>query len=88
MRHRWNRLEYYIDLVVVLVVKEFKVRYKNSVLGYLWSVANPLALAIIFYFAFKIIMRVPIKDYTLFLITGIFAWQWIANGIKASIYAF
>ncbi len=88
MKDIWNRLEYYIDLVVVLVVKEFKIRYKNSMLGYFWSIANPLALSLIFYFAFKIIMRVPIKDYTLFLITGMFAWQWIANAVKTSVYAF
>ena len=47
--------QYYFDLVSVLVAKELKVRYKNSLLGYFWSLLNPIALAIIFYFAFKVI---------------------------------
>ena len=75
---------YYKDLIFVLTQKEIKVRYKNTVLGYFWSVTNPLAFALVFYIAFKIIMRVPIEDYALFLIAGLFPWQWFANSVNAS----
>ncbi len=81
-------LEYYFDLITVLTKKEIKVRYKNSVLGYVWSIANPLLYAIIFYFVFKVIMRFQIKDYSLFLIAGLFPWQWINNSIMASTGSF
>jgi ABC-type polysaccharide/polyol phosphate export permease len=64
--------EKYKDLLIVLTHKEMKVRYKSSVLGYLWSVANPLAIALVFYLAFKIVMRIQIEAYSLFLITGLF----------------
>jgi lipopolysaccharide transport system permease protein len=74
----------YRDLVLVLTQKELKVRYKNYVLGYIWSVANPLALSAVYYVAFKIVMRVNIPDYTLFLIAGLFPWQWFANSVGAS----
>ncbi len=80
--------EYYFDLITVLTKKEIKVRYKNSVLGYVWSIANPLLYALIFYFVFKVIMRFQIKNYTLFLIAGLFPWQWINNSIIASTGSF
>jgi homopolymeric O-antigen transport system permease protein len=76
--------EHLIDLVVVLTQKEIKLRYKNSWLGYLWSIANPLAFAVIYFVAFKTFMRVDIPQYTLFLIAGLFPWQWLANSIGAA----
>lgn len=75
---------YYIDLVTVLTHKELKVRYKNNVLGYLWSVANPLALAAVFYLAFKTIMKIPIENYVVFLIAGLFPWQWFSNSTNSA----
>jgi len=73
--------EYYKDLLLELTKKEIKVRYKSSYLGYLWSLANPLFLTLIFYFVFKIVTKVQMEDYTLFLISGLFVWQWISNSV-------
>lgn len=78
------RLQYYIDLAVVLVQKEFKARYKNNFLGYLWSIGNPLAFAAVFYIAFKVIMKIQMEDYPLFIITGLFPWQWFYNSVSSS----
>lgn len=74
-------LEYYKDLLIELTKKDIKIRYKNSYLGYLWSLANPLFLALIFYFVFKIVTKIQMPNYTLFLISGLFIWQWINNSI-------
>lgn len=79
-----RNFEHYRDLIFVLTQKEIKVRYKNTVLGYLWSITNPLAFAFVFFIAFKIIMRIQMEDYALFLIAGLFPWQWFANSINAS----
>lgn len=80
-----NRTTQYIfDLIFVLTQKEMKVRYKNNVLGYLWSIINPLAFALVFFIAFKIVMKVQMENYTLFLITGLFPWQWLSNSIISS----
>lgn len=82
------RLRYYIDLVTVLTQKEIKVRYKSSLLGYLWSVGHPLAFALVFFVAFKLVMRIQMEDYTLFLICGLFPWQWFQNSVNFSPAAF
>jgi ABC-type polysaccharide/polyol phosphate export permease len=75
-------LGYLFDLTLTITSKEIKVRYKNNIFGYLWSLANPLCFAFIYYIAFKMVMRVPIENYTLFLISGIFPWQWFANSVN------
>ena len=77
-------LRHYVDLVLVLTKKEIKVRYKNHVLGYLWSVANPLAFALVFYVAFKIVMRIKMENYAVFLLAGMFPWQWFSNSVNIS----
>lgn len=79
-----NRFRYYIDLILVLTQKEMKVKYKSSVFGYLWSIGHPLAFAFVFYVAFKVVMRVQMEYYALFLITGLFPWQWFANSVNSA----
>lgn len=81
-------LGYLVDLLVVITEKELKVRYKSSFFGYLWSIANPLLFALIYYFIFKLVMRVQIPNYTVFLITGLFPWQWFASSTSSSLLSF
>ena len=78
------RIRHYIDLITVLTQKEMKVRYKSSFLGYVWSILNPLAFAFIFFVVFKVVMRIQMENYTLFLITGLFPWQCFANSVNMS----
>ena len=79
-----KNLKNYRDLIFVLTNKEIKIRYKNTFLGYLWSIANPLAFSFVFFIAFKVVMRIEIENYTLFLIAGLFPWQWFSNSINVS----
>src|ERR1700684_2521748 len=72
-------ISHYFDLILTLAHKEVKVRYKNNVLGYFWSLANPLASALVFYFAMQVIFKSSIPNYSLFLIIGLFSWQWFSN---------
>lgn len=76
--------QHYIDLITVLTQKDLKVRYKSSILGYLWSIGHPLAFAFVFFIAFKVVMKIQIEGYALFLITGLFPWQWFANSVNFS----
>lgn len=78
----------YKDLIIELTKKEIKIKYKNSYLGYLWSLANPLLMAVIFYFVFQVIVRMDMENYSLFLVTGLFIWTWLANTIQVSTMLF
>jgi ABC-type polysaccharide/polyol phosphate export permease len=69
-------------LLATLTARELKARYRGSVLGFLWSLANPLLLLAIYTFVFSVIFkpRVPgIEPYALFVVSGLFPWIWLAS---------
>jgi|TARA_Y100000294_G_C8529509_1_gene326331 lipopolysaccharide transport system permease protein len=76
--------ENYFFLFSLLLSKELKVRYKSTALGYLWALANPLLFVLVYYFAFRIIMRIGVEDYASFLLTGLFPWLLIQNSINGA----
>lgn len=69
------------NLVIKLVGRELKVRYKGSVIGYLWSMVNPLLYMIILGFVFSHVMRYKQEHYTLFILSGILVWNLFSQGI-------
>lgn len=77
-------VRYLWDLVRTLTATQIKVRYKQTFLGYLWSLGNPLAFAWIFVVVLQEIMRFRFPNYGLFLICGLFPWQWISNTLIGS----
>lgn len=79
-----SKTKHLIDIATVLLQKDLKVRYKSTFFGYLWSVGHPLAYALVFFVAFKVVMRIQIENYALFLISGLFPWQWLSNSMNAS----
>lgn len=76
-----RQMRHFFELLYLLVQKELKVRYKNSFLGYLWALANPFAFALVYYVAFKVIMRVQMPNYSVFLLAGLFPWVWLTNAL-------
>lgn len=76
-----KKTQLFFELLFVLVKKELTVRYKGSVLGYFWALLNPFAFALVYFIAFKLVMRVQIENYPIFLITGMFPWLWLTNSI-------
>ena len=84
-----EKLRHYRDLILVLLAKEFKVRYKSTFLGYAWSVVHPLLFAAVFFLVYSVFMRIRTKEpYVLFLITALFPWQWFSNSVNASNFFF
>jgi lipopolysaccharide transport system permease protein len=70
-----------IELLYLLVLKDLKVRYKSSLLGYIWALANPFIFAFVYWIAFKFVMQVQMENYSIFLITGMFPWIWLSTGV-------
>ncbi len=85
---RWKDLAYYYDLLSVLTSKEPKLRYRGTKLGVLWSLANPIAFALVLQFAVKRVLRVDIDSYALFILAALFSWQWISTSLSASASVF
>ncbi|HZD30491.1 MAG TPA: ABC transporter permease, partial [Candidatus Angelobacter sp.] len=59
----------YRQLIWALALKELKVRYKRSVLGFLWALLNPALMMLVLTLVFSTIMQFPIKHYAIFLLS-------------------
>jgi ABC-type polysaccharide/polyol phosphate export permease len=68
------------QLIVQFALKDFKIRYTHSVLGYAWSVLNPLVFALLYYFVFSVFVRFDIPNYPGFLLVGIVLWNFFSEG--------
>jgi len=79
IRHLWQ----YRELVGNLTRKELKVKYKNSVLGFAWSLLNPLMYLIVFSLVFGAILDVNIPYYGIFFLAGLLAWNLFSAGLSA-----
>lgn len=72
------------ELLVSLVSRELKARYRGSVLGFLWSLVNPLLLVGVFSLVFGEIYpgrSANADPYALFLVTGLFPWIWTSTAL-------
>ncbi len=80
MRDELAELWRYRHLLRMLVARELKVRYKNSALGFVWSIVPPLLQVVVFSFLFKGVLGVRAHNFTPYLLSGIIAWQFFATG--------
>ena len=75
-RHLWQ----YRELLGNLVRKELKVKYKNSVLGFVWSLLNPLMYLVVFSVVFQVVLQVKVPYYAIFFLSGLLAWNFFSAG--------
>lgn len=83
LRTRLTDIWAYRELLVGLVRKELKVKYKNSSLGFLWSLVNPLLYLVVFSVAFQVILRAGIPSFPVYLLSGLLVWNFFSSGISA-----
>lgn len=94
MLKKLKELFKYRQLIVTLVTRELKARYRGTVFGFFWSFLNPLLLLMVYFVVFAVIMRGSsgrIKDinlvgvnYAIFLFTGLLPWLWFSSSILES----
>jgi lipopolysaccharide transport system permease protein len=73
----------YRSLIRNLVAKDLKVRYKNSALGFLWSLLNPLLMMVVFTFVFTQLLNQNIPDFPVFVLAALLPWNWSATAVAA-----
>lgn len=73
------------DLLRNLVARDLKIRYRGSVLGFLWTILNPLFMAVIYIFFLRLLggrgMAIRNED----IIIGVFAWQFTVQCVNAGL---
>jgi ABC-2 type transport system permease protein len=84
-----SRYRYTLILLRQLVITDFKLRYKGSGLGYVWSLLRPLALFAILYVVFVHFLKVGgnVPHYAVYLLVGVILWNYFVevtnNGLSA-----
>lgn len=70
----------------LLVTRDLKVKYADSVLGYVWSILEPLAMAGVYWLVFTQLMQRQIGEppYIVFLLCGMLPWQWTNAVLRSS----
>jgi len=84
----------YRQLIITLVSRELKARYRGTFFGFLWSLINPLLLLAVYSIVFGIILpgssgKVEMKNitgmnYSIFLFTGLLPWIWFNTSVLES----
>jgi ABC-2 type transport system permease protein len=75
----------YRELIWELALKELRIRYKRSVLGFLWALLHPALLMIILTLVFGSLMRFPIQHYSIFLLSALLPWTFFSQSLTYSV---
>jgi ABC-type polysaccharide/polyol phosphate export permease len=73
-QHRW--------VIVELVKREVKLRYRGTWLGFFWSLLNPLIMTAVYTLVFQFILKVGIPDYSAFLFCALLPYTWFNESIN------
>ncbi|MGH3319086.1 MAG: ABC transporter permease [Streptosporangiaceae bacterium] len=76
----WNHRE----VLALFVRRDLKAKYQQSVLGYAWSMLEPLLLTGVYFFVFAQILHAGTENYGLFLVAGILPWLWFNRAVHQS----
>lgn len=75
----------YRELLKNLVISDLKVKYASSILGFAWSMLNPLMMMVILYFVFSNVFRNNQDNFSLYILTGILAWRLFTMGTTSAL---
>lgn len=70
------------NLLWIFAITDLKLRYKNSVLGFVWSFLEPLLLLTVLYAVFTFIFPSQIENFPLYLLLGIIIWNSFTRGTQ------
>lgn len=73
LRHRW--------LIYELVLRDLRLRYRGSLLGFAWTLLNPVIFMAIYTLVFSVYLRVTIPHYALYLLAGLVPWTWLSGAV-------
>lgn len=81
LKELWNARE----LIYNLVLRDLKVRYKNSLLGIVWSWLNPLLMMLVFTFVFNVMQGRAMPAYHIFVLSALLPWNYFSGAVSGGI---
>src|SRR5215471_3294453 len=73
------------ELIWALALKDIRVRYKRSALGFLWALLNPLFMMTILAVVFSSVMHTAISNYAVFLICALLPWTFFTQALTYAV---
>ena len=83
VRQRLREIWLSRELLTYLVRTEIKVKYKNSVLGLIWSMVAPAMTLVIYWFVFGVVLKNGIPNFVIFLFAGLLLWNLFQFGVMS-----
>ena len=83
-RKRSNELRQNLFVLRSLVSRDFKLKYRRSMLGVLWSLLNPLLMMIVMAAVFSYMFRFQIENFPVYLILGTIMFDFVSHGTIAA----
>lgn len=82
----WKELWRYRELFYIFTWRDIKVRYKQTIIGILWVVLQPLAMMVIFTIFFGVLAKIPSQGapYPIFVYTGLLFWNYFSSALTGS----
>lgn len=80
--NRLKEIYKYREMIISLVRKDLRTRYKGSVLGFLWTFINPLLQLIVYSIVFSFVMRVKMENYYMYMFVGLLPWIFFCNALQ------
>ncbi len=79
----------YRELTRNLVIRDLKIKYKGSAIGFLWSLLNPLLMLIVYTFAFDYVLRIReiggVTNFPLFFMCAFLPWAFFSQSLSMSV---
>jgi lipopolysaccharide transport system permease protein len=77
-----RRLYRYRWLIYHLVIRDLKIRYRGTALGFAWALLNPLLYMAVYTLVFGVYLKAEIKDFPLYLLSGLLPWTWLSSSLQ------
>lgn len=81
----FRKIYEYREYLKQSVLRDLRTKYKRSLLGYLWTMLHPLGMMVILATVFSHVMRIPTKDYAIFLFPAMLSWNYFASSSLMSL---
>ena len=82
---KFRRFFAFDELLKQLIIRDVKLKYRRSYLGYLWSILNPLMLMMVLVVVFSNLFRFDIPNFPLYMISGQFLFNFMTEATNMSV---
>jgi lipopolysaccharide transport system permease protein len=75
----------YRDLIQILTISDLRVKYQSSILGFAWSLINPLLMMLILYFVFSNVFHYTEEHFAFYILTGLVTYRFFSIGTSVGL---